>query len=67
MFRWLEERDKRRNNMSINLAVGLGREMKAYAFQNGEQVIKKMSRNVTVELGRQKNSLVSARKGKENK
>lgn len=53
--------------MSINLAVGLGREMKAYEFQNGEQVIKKMSRNGTVELGRQKNSLVSARKGKENK
>lgn len=52
MFRWLEERDYRKNNMSINLAVGLGREMKAYEFQNGEQVIKKASRNVTVELGR---------------
>lgn len=30
--------------MSINLGVGLGREMKAYEFQNGEQVIKNVKK-----------------------
>lgn len=36
-------------------------------FKTEYKKLNKMSRNVPVELGRQKNSLVSARKGKENK